>query len=201
MDNYECALKAAVYMAMRNAYNDDGFVGTTGHAVAFYFVMEYCHSSMFRYSKDGKFNVPYGGISYNRKNFGMKMRQALSADVERLLAGTVIGNADFEAFLRRHSPHANDFVFLDPPYDAEFSTYDWDAFTSDDQRRLARWCTETPAMVMLVVKDTPLIRELYTSDRFTIGEFGKTYQVSFKARNDSKARHLLITNYAKGSGA
>ena len=168
-DNYECALKASVYMAMRNAYNDDGLVGTTGHAVAFYFVREYCYSSMFRYNKNGKFNVPYGGISYNRKNFGVKMR--------------------------RHSPDADDFVFLDPPYDTEFSTYDRNAFTYDDQKRLAHWCMETTAMVMLVVKDTPLMRELYTPDKFAIGEFGKTYQVSFKARNDRKAKHLLITNY------
>lgn len=201
MDNYECALKAAVYMAMRNAYNDDGLVGTTGHAVAFYFVREYCYSPMPKYNKNGKFNVPYGGISYNRKNFGVKMRHALSADVESLLTGTVIGNEDFESFLRRHSPDANDFVFLDPPYDTEFSTYDKNAFTSDDQRRLARWCAETPAMVMLVVRDTPLMRKLYTPDRFTIGEFGKTSQVSFEARNDRRVRHLLITNYAKGSGA
>lgn len=194
-DNYECALKASVYMAMRNAYNDDVLTGTTGHAVAFYFVREYCYSSMFRYNKDGKFNVPYGGISYNRKNFGVKMRHALSADVEKLLAETVIGNEDFEAFLRRYSPNANDFVFLDPPYDTEFSTYDRNAFTYDDQKRLARWCMETPAMVMLVVKDTPLMRELYTPDKFTIGEFGKTYQASFKARNEHKVKYLLITNY------
>lgn len=64
-DNYECALKASVYMAMRNAYNDGSLVGTVGHVASFYLVREYCYSSMFRYNKAGKFNVPYGGISYN----------------------------------------------------------------------------------------------------------------------------------------
>lgn len=36
-------------------------------AANFYFIREYCYGSMFRYNSKGEFNIPYGGMSYNKK--------------------------------------------------------------------------------------------------------------------------------------
>ena len=38
-------------------------------AANFCFIREYCYGSMFRYNTKGEFNIPYGGMSYNSKNF------------------------------------------------------------------------------------------------------------------------------------
>ena len=68
-------------------------------------------------------------------------------------ADTQIYNMDFETFLRTTQPGENDFVFLDPPYDSEFCTYAKNAFTRDDQRRLADFMiNECKAKWMMIIK-------------------------------------------------
>ena len=69
IDNLECALKSAFYMHLRYIYNNAEKlkVEMPLYTAIFYFIREYCYASMFRYNSNGKFNVPYGGISYNRK--------------------------------------------------------------------------------------------------------------------------------------
>jgi DNA adenine methylase len=90
----------------------------------------------------------------------------------------------------------SDFIFLDPPYDTEFSTYDQNEFTQNDQKRLAKFLTsETNCKWQLVIKNTDFIHGLYEKDGINIQYFDKSYNVSFMNRNDKKTEHLLITNY------
>ena len=193
MDNIESALKSAFYMTIRYIYNaHDGSVGE--RTAAFYFVREYCYSSMFRYNKQGMFNVPYGGISYNRKNFSEKIEGLKDKDLVRYLNRTEISCQDFEQFLGDVKPQKNDFIFLDPPYDSDFSTYAGNTFDRDSQVRLQQYLCSTEANFMLIIKDTPFIRELYEG-KFNIFEYDKNYMVSFKNRNKRAVNHLLITNY------
>ncbi len=74
VNNIETAFKSAYYMHFRHLYNNaEKFnINLPFHTAIFYFIREYCYASMFRYNKQGKFNVPYGGMSYNRKDFGKK---------------------------------------------------------------------------------------------------------------------------------
>ncbi|MFV2064633.1 MAG: DNA adenine methylase, partial [Chloroflexota bacterium] len=79
--------------------------------------------------------------------------------------------------------------------DSEFSAYDNLAFGSPDQIRLRDHLEAVPAHVMVVIKDTPMIRELYGTDRWRISEAPKTYRWTIKSRNDRAATHLTIINY------
>lgn len=109
---------------------------------------------------------------------------------------TWIFNLDFEEFLRNAQPSKDDFVFLDPPYDSEFSTYAQNAFTKEDQERLANYMINVcPAKWMMIIKYTDFIFELYNKDGINIRTFDKEYIVSFMNRNDKKVTHLLVTNY------
>ena len=109
---------------------------------------------------------------------------------------TRIENLDFEDFFKQNEPQENDFVFLDPPYDSEFSTYAQNNFTREDQARLANYlCNECKAKWMMVIKATPYILSLYDNKGLNIKQFDKTYTVSFMNRNDKKAEHLIIMNY------
>lgn len=125
LDNFECAFKSAFYMHLRYLYNEhkELKINKSFYEAIFYFIREYCYASMFRYNKDGKFNVPYGGISYNRKDFYKKINYISSNELHEYTKNTKIYNNDFEEFLIKVKPEKNDFIFIDPPYDTEFSTY------------------------------------------------------------------------------
>ena len=179
-------------------YNNNAITvnNNTFHCALFYFIRNYCYSGMFRYNDNGEFNVPYGGIAYNAKYLLKKLQYYRSAELIKHFNNTHIYNLDFEQFLRTHNPTENDFIFLDPPYDSEFSTYAQNEFTQADQTRLANYMiNECRAKWMLVIKNTDFIYNLYNKDGINIHMFDKEYLVSFMNRNNKKVTHLLITNY------
>lgn len=75
---------------------------------------------MFRYNKSGGFNVPYGGISYNKTNFDKNLSYFSSKKLINHFSKTTFGNMDFYDFMNKYEPEKNDFIFVDPPYDSEF---------------------------------------------------------------------------------
>lgn len=197
-DNIETALKSAVYMNYRHLYNDSDVAkhNTKLHCALFFFMRNYAYSGMFRYSSKGDFNVPYGGIGYNSKLLGKKLNYYHSEQLLSHFKKTKIYNLDFEDFLRTVNLDDNDFIFLDPPYDSEFSTYAQNSFTREDQERLASYLqNECRAKWMLIIKNTDFIYNLYNNKGLNIRTFDKEYLVSFMNRNDKKVTHLLITNY------
>lgn len=196
--NMECALKSAFYMHLRHLYNKvaEYSIPASLAAAIFFFVRENAYASMFRYNSKGGFNVPYGGISYNRKDLARKVAYVQSPAVELHFRNTVIESMDFAVFLQKHSPRAEDFVFLDPPYDSEFSTYSQNEFGKRDQERLAGYLLkQCKAKFMLVIKNTPSILHLYGNVGLNIKAFDKKYLVSFQDRNNRDAEHLIITNF------
>ena len=194
LDNIEASLKSSYYMFIRYLLNHPASLSHGHNAAVFFFIREYCYSSMFRYNAKGEFNVPYGGISYNRKDFTRKVDYLLSDEIAEKLASADIYCEDFEIFLSHLQVTKEDFLFLDPPYDSEFSTYSQNKFDRYDQERLWRFLTHTKAMFLLIIKNTDFIYNLY-KDKFYIDSFDKKYLVSFMNRNDQKAEHLIITNY------
>ena len=198
MDNMESSLKSAFYMHFRHLYNNikkyeinDSFA-----TAIFFFIRNYAYSGMFRYNKSGGFNVPYGGIGYNRKNLLKKLEYLQSTELVKHLAKTTIDNLDFEDFFNKNKPKKGDFIFLDPPYDSEFSTYAQNEFTRDDQTRLANYLVgDCKANWMMVIKHTDFIYGLYNKKSIKISTFDKKYLVSFQNRNDKDVQHLVITNY------
>ncbi len=197
--NIESALKSSFYMHLRHLYNkiDEYKIPPSLAAAIFFFVRENAYASMFRYNKQGNFNVPYGGLSYNRKDLARKIAYLQSVEIESHLKNIVIENMDFEDFLLKHTPLEEDFVFLDPPYDSEFSTYAQNEFERKDQERLAIYLLkQCKAKFMLVIKNTFFIQKLYDDANLNVKlAFDKKYLVSFQDRNNRDAEHLIITNY------
>lgn len=195
--NVEGALKAAAYTTVRAAYNDARRCGegSAERAAAFYLLREYAYAAMFRFNQAGDFNVPYGGVSYNRKDLTAKIAHARSPAVVARLAATTLHQQDFEAFLDDQEPTAEDFVFLDPPYDSTFSAYDRNGFGPADHRRLAAGLRRLPSRFQLVIRASPLVAEIYGGAGWRITSAATTYRWTIKARNDRRATHLVITNY------
>ncbi len=205
VSNLEGALKNAFYMHFRYLYNhvEEFEIDVPLATAIYFFVREFCYASMFRYNRQGKFNVPYGGISYNKKSVIKKLQYFQNEQLVEQLNRTQIENNDFEEFFQLHMPEEADFIFLDPPYDTEFSTYAKNEFGKQDQRRLADFLIHRcRAYFMLIIKNTEFIRSLYPAGERTasgrelyVGKFDKKYVVSFQDRNDKDVEHLLITNY------
>ena len=196
--NIEGALKSGFYMHLRHLYNKIAeYQIAPGVAGAlFFFVRENAYASMFRYNSRGEFNVPYGGLSYNRKDIAKKIEYIKSPILQCYLRDAVIENLDFEAFLLQYPPQKNDFIFLDPPYDSEFSTYAQNEFSMEDQERLAHYLLDRcEAKFMLIIKNTPAILALYSHPKVQVKMFNKKYLVSFQNRNDKDVEHLVVMNY------
>ncbi len=197
LENLECAFKSAYYMHFRYLYNNrlELDIEDEFYCAIFYFIREYCYASMFRYNANGKFNVPYGGISYNRKDFDKKINYLNSSKLKSYMKTTDVFNLDFEDFCKKIKLTSKDFIFLDPPYDTEFSTYAKNEFGKNDQIRLANFLKNTKAKFMLIIKNTDFIYNLYNVKGLYIKSFDKKYLVSIKNRNDKNVEHLIITNY------
>ena len=198
LDNIESSLKSAFYMHFRHLYNNiSKYTIKNSHATAiFFFIRTYAYSGMFRYNKRGAFNVPYGGIGYNKNDLSKKASYLQSPALIKHLSQTTIDNLDFEDFFKKNKPQADDFIFLDPPYDSEFNTYAKNKFSREDQVRLAQYLLEScQANWMLVMKYTDFVYTLYDKHNINIRMFNKKYLVSFQNRNDKDVQHLMITNY------
>jgi DNA adenine methylase len=198
LDNIETAFKSAFYMHFRHIYNNTEKynIQNAFKSAIFLFIRNFAYSGMFRYNSSGDFNVPYGGIAYNRKNYSKKIEYLKTIELKSLLENTIVENLDFQDFFILHKPKKNDFVFLDPPYDTEFSTYAKNEFTRKDQERLANFMINNcDAKWMMIIKNTDFIYSLYDQKGLNINSFDKKYLVSFMNRNDKDVEHLIITNY------
>lgn len=195
--NLEGAVRAAFYMAVRARYNEARRAGRWDErrSADFLFLREFAYAAMFRFNARDEFNVPYGGITYNRKSLADKVRAMFDPAMVERLGATEWRSTDFEPFLAEAAPGPDDFVFVDPPYDSDFSAYDNAPFDARDQQRLRDALERLQTRVMVVIKDTPMIRELYGSARWRLSEASKTYMWTIKSRNDRSATHLIITNH------
>lgn len=198
--NLETGIRSGFYMYFRGLMNrlrkDNSSASAPRKIANYYFVREFCYGSMFRYNSSGDFNIPYGGIAYNSKDFSSKVEYLLSKEVQRLFKDVVISHGDFEAFLAKCAINEDDFIFLDPPYDTEFSDYENSSFGQDDQRRLAELLCKTPGKFLLVIKSTDFVLSLYQNKPgIRMAAFDKTYMYNVKGRNVRDVEHLAVFNY------
>lgn len=194
----ETGLRAGLYTYLRDRHRASG----RGEALAvFWFLREFCYGSMFRQNRDGRFNIPYGGMAYNRKRLGPKLADLLSPRRRALLADAELCCGDFRGFFDRAGARLgkDDVCFLDPPYDSDFKEYDGHAFGERDQRELAEAVAGLPCRVLMIVKDTPLIQELYRPllgrrRGLRIESYDRRYTYNVRGRNRRETTHLLITD-------
>ena len=192
--------KGAYYYYLRDKFTPS----TKQEEVAqFFFIREYCFGSMFRFNSEGKFNIPYGGASYNDKSFHSKVDKAFSNSTLNMLRGIDVYNLDFRKFFSKiyNEINKNDFCFFDPPYDTEFSEYDKQSFGKKDHEDLAILFGNLKCRALIIIKKTDFIFNIYSEQQnrngnITIKEYGKNYSYNVRGRNERDVTHLLILNYS-----
>lgn len=205
MANLEAGVKSGYYSYLRGVRLSGGYIkhrpiDTADGTAVFFFLREFCYGSMFRFNAAGQFNIPYGGLSYNRKDFAAKVDRLFGRPAQALLGRTEFRSVDFRAIMA--SVAAGDFVFLDPPYDSEFSAYGQNDFGLDDHVDLARRFSRLAGRGVLIIKDTPRIHSIYEGyvrrrELYWLN-YAKRYAYNMRGRNDRAADHLLITNFPTG---
>lgn len=197
-ENIITGFTSGYYMCLRNTLNmlerstNNNTIPEYKLAI-FYFIREYCYGSMFRYNNLGDFNIPYGGIAYNHKDFKKKIDTIISDEVYLRLKNAEILSTDFENVLNMAA--SNDFIFLDPPYDTNFSNYENRNFDEQDHVRLEGRLQNLKCKFLLIIKNTMFIEQLYSKNKYNIHAFDNQYAYCVKGRNDRNAVHLIITNY------
>lgn len=199
--NIETGFRSGFYMHFRDLLNDGGEkykISRAKQIANWFFIREYCYGAMFRFNSNGKFNIPYGGIGYNGKNFRRKIDYLLSKEIKDLFSNTDIYKKDFEDLMDGLKLSQDDFMFLDPPYDTDFSSYEGNEFDKNDQKRLANTLYKTPAKWIMIIKDTDYISSLYRDKQnIKVESFEKNYLYNVKGRNDRAVSHLIIRNFSQ----
>ena len=159
------------------------------NAKRFYYLRKTCFRGMMRYNKKGEFNIPYG--RYKSCNFD----DLLEERYLKVLKNSEIFCTDFEKIFEKYNNSSN-FMFLDPPYDSEFTDYGYCKFGVEEHERLAECFKKTKIKCLMVIGKTPLIQKLYKD--YIVPEYQKNYRFrlhSGRVGNEIDNMHLVIKNF------
>jgi len=156
----EMANDDQLFYAHRDRFNgmiQKGKSQTQSAAQLFYFLNRTCFNGLCRFNQSGEFNVPFG--TYKKINYAADFHQ-----YQTLFASWKFTSKDLEAMpLER-----DDFIYADPPYDVEFTTYSAGGFSWEDQVRTAELLAAHPGPLVLSNQATPRIVSLYEKLGFTL---------------------------------
>lgn len=123
--------------------------------------------------------------------FNITKLESVLADIHDRLAGVVIEQLNYLAFIDRYD-RTGALFYLDPPYWGCETDYGQDVFGREDFERLAAQLAGIKGKFLLSLNDAPGVREVFTE--FDMEKVETTYSVAKGAA--SKAGELLISNFA-----
>jgi len=158
------------YYSHRDSFNQlikrDGSQ-TAEAAQLFYYLNRTCFNGLCRFNQSGEFNVPFG--SYKRINYASDFYR-----YQKLFRNWTFSSSD----LAKLKLEAHDFVYADPPYDVEFTTYSAGGFSWQDQVRTAELLAAHRGPVVLSNQATPRIVSLYQKLGFTLSYLNGPRRIS-----------------------
>ena len=150
-------------------------------AELFYYLNRTAYNGLCRFNKSGLFNVPFG--SYKKINY----TKDFSAYKSHLKNWT-FSNKDFETLPIKK----NDFLYVDPPYDVEFTSYSKDNFKWADQLRLVDWLIQFSQPIVASNQATSRIIKLYKKAGFKVNIIDAPRMISSNG-NRSPAKEIIAT--------
>jgi len=202
IDFYQCikdGYQYDIYNFMTNTPNDENTYykirdemkvnSCIDNAKRFYYLRKTCFRGMLRYNRDGKFNIPYG--KYKTINY----EEVKNTKYKDLLSTTEVYNKSFEYLFDNYNS-SNNFMFLDPPYDSEFTDYGYCQFNKEHQKKLAECFKNTQIKCLMIIGKTDFICDLYKD--YIVGEYDKTYKFKIyggRVGDEINNKHLIIKNY------
>jgi DNA adenine methylase len=150
-------------------------------AQLFYFLNRTCFNGLCRFNRSGAFNTPFG--RHKSINYATNFSALRAAIREWVFTSTDVA-------LLKVKPE--DFVYADPPYDVEFTTYSAGGFGWADQVRTAEWLAAHQGPVVLSNQATNRIVKLYRKLGFALRFLDGPRRISCNG-DRSTAREVLAT--------
>lgn len=142
------------------------------------------YNGLCRFNQRGEYNVPFGShksiayvydFSEHAKVF--KSWSFLSGDFEKIPL------------------EASDFVYADPPYDVDFTSYAKDSFSWEDQVRTAEWLARHRGPAVLSNQATPRIVRLYRKLGFKLKFLNAPRMISCNGDRTPAGRSSLLRTF------
>jgi len=152
----------AFYYQARERFNQLIHQKTYRNAEAaslFYFLIRTGFNGLCRFNRQGEFNVPFG--RHHRIHYKTHF-----LDYQPTLKDWQFQQGDFEKLKSLLS--GDEFLYVDPPYDQAFTQYHSQAFSWEDQCRLAQWLSQHPGPVVVSNHATERVLKLYKQLGFKI---------------------------------
>lgn len=156
---------------------------TSEAAQLFYYLNRTCFNGLCRFNQSGEFNVPFG--TFKQITYASDF-----LSYRDLFRGWSFSSRDF-CSLRLNE---DDFIYADPPYDVEFTTYSSGGFSWQDQERAARWLALHPGPVVISNQKTDRIVELYQDLGFSIEYLDGPRRISCTGDRASAKEVLAMKN-------
>ena len=185
--------------AFRNLKNEfNTLTGRSGNnvrrAALLLYLNKHGYNGLWRVNSKGKFNVPFG--RYSKRS--MPAEHSI-VKFSKMLKNVKILNQDFEHAVK--SAKKGDFVYFDPPYHpvsktANFTDYNSNGFTFDDQKRLAdvfARLSKKGVQLMLSNSKVSEIEDLFVGCTIDTVEAKRFINCNGKRRNGT--REIIVTNY------
>jgi DNA adenine methylase len=156
-------------------------------AQLFYYLNRTCFNGLCRFNQSGEFNVPFG--THKAITYATDFTQ-----LRRAVRNWTFIDQDIESV----ELEPEDFVYADPPYDVEFTTYSAGGFSWDDQVRTAERLSAHPGPVVLSNQATARIVELYKKLGFEISYLAGPRRISCTG-DRAAAQEVLAVKGLPGS--
>lgn len=177
------------FYSHRSRFNELNVKGDSQSAEAaqlFYYLNRTCFNGLCRFNQSGEFNVPFGQhktIAYLRD----------FSQFRPIFKNWVFSCSDLDEL----PIEPEDFIYADPPYDVEFTTYSAGGFSWEDQERTAVRLAAHPGPVVLSNQATTRIIKLYKKLGFKIAYLNGPRRISCTG-DRTAAREVLATKGLEG---
>lgn len=148
------------YYRARDRFNEllaTGKGATEKAAGLFYYLNRTGYNGLCRFNSEGGFNVPFG--QYKTISYRYDFEEYRDAFRGWMFTCMDVDQLELEP---------SDFVYADPPYDVEFTSYSKGGFSWEDQVRTAKWLSRHKGPVILSNQATDRIVELYRALKFEL---------------------------------
>lgn len=179
---------AKIFARNRDRFNELIALGQADSlegAVLFYYLNRTAFNGLCRFNSSGYYNVPFG--SYKKIFYKTAVEFESYKEVLREYDFTT---GDFEHI----SFKPNDFVYSDPPYDVEFTSYSAGGFSWDDQVRLAERLARHKGPVVASNQATPRILRLYKGFGFRVRTLAAPRRISCDGNREDAREMLAFLN-------
>jgi DNA adenine methylase len=173
-----------MFYRYRDRFNQlirDNQIETADAAQLFYYLNRTCFNGLCRFNQSGEFNVPFG--TYTNITYIKDFYEYMPVFKEWTFTNRDIGEIKLLA---------GDFVYADPPYDVDFTTYSAGGFSWTDQIRTAEYLAKHDGPTVISNQATDRIVQLYKEVGFTLTYFDAPRRISCTG-DRSTAREVLAT--------